>query len=81
MYAMVLHRPGEPLVYRQLPDRRAGAGEVLIEVGACGVCRTDLHVVDDEVVKYETALKADKYLLMIHGTAEELSKALTILQA
>jgi len=49
MYAMILQRPGEPLVYRQLPDRRPGEGQVLIEVSACGVCRTDLHVVDGEL--------------------------------
>lgn len=49
MYAMILLRPGEPLVYRQLPDRIPGEGQVLIEVSACGVCRTDLHVVDGEL--------------------------------
>jgi len=49
MHAMVLHSPGEPLIYRQLPDRMPGQGQVLIEVSACGVCRTDLHVVDGEL--------------------------------
>jgi propanol-preferring alcohol dehydrogenase len=49
MHAMVLHRTGEPLVYSQLPDRKPGPQQVLIEVGACGVCRTDLHVVDGEL--------------------------------
>jgi propanol-preferring alcohol dehydrogenase len=49
MHAMVLHSPGEPLVYRQLPDRMPGQGQVRIEVRACGVCRTDLHVVDGEL--------------------------------
>jgi propanol-preferring alcohol dehydrogenase len=49
MRAMVLQRPKTPLVMREhrLPTPRAG--EVLIEVAACGVCRTDLHVVDDEL--------------------------------
>jgi propanol-preferring alcohol dehydrogenase len=49
MRAMVLERPQTPLVMqeRQLPQ--PGAGEVLIEVLACGVCRTDLHVVDGEL--------------------------------
>jgi hypothetical protein len=40
-----------------------------------------LGVEDDQVLKYETALKADKYLLMIHGTPQELSKAQTVLHA
>lgn len=49
MRAMVLERPGHPLVPRTLPDPEPGPGEVLIKVGACGVCRTDLHVVDGEL--------------------------------
>ncbi len=47
--AMVLDRPGTPLVMRERPLPVAGAGELLIEVKACGVCRTDLHVVDGEL--------------------------------
>jgi propanol-preferring alcohol dehydrogenase len=46
---MVLERPGEPLVLRDLPDPEPAAGQVLLEVLACGVCRTDLHVVDGEL--------------------------------
>jgi propanol-preferring alcohol dehydrogenase len=46
---MVLERVGEPLVERELPDPDPGPGEVAIEVEACGVCRTDLHVVDGEL--------------------------------
>jgi propanol-preferring alcohol dehydrogenase len=49
MRAMVLDRTGEPLQPRELPDPEPGQGEVLIRVGACGVCRTDLHVVDGEL--------------------------------
>jgi hypothetical protein len=61
-----------------------GALEGAILAGGISVMAAalkSLGVEDDEVVKYETALKADKYLLMIHGTAGELSKAQTILQA
>src|SRR5262245_4715128 len=47
MRAMVL--AGRTLHATQLPDPRPGAGEVLIRVRACGVCRTDLHVVDGEL--------------------------------
>jgi propanol-preferring alcohol dehydrogenase len=49
MHAMVLQRPGEPLKWENLPRRQPGAGEIRIRVGACGVCRTDLHVVDGEL--------------------------------
>jgi alcohol dehydrogenase, propanol-preferring len=49
MHAMVLDKSGTPLVLRERPLPVAGAGELLIEVKACGVCRTDLHVVDGEL--------------------------------
>jgi propanol-preferring alcohol dehydrogenase len=49
MRAMVLDRPKTPLVLRERPVPAAGAGELLIAVTACGVCRTDLHVVDGEL--------------------------------
>jgi alcohol dehydrogenase, propanol-preferring len=46
---MVLDEPGRPLAPRELPDPEPGSGEVLVEVHACGVCRTDLHIRDGEV--------------------------------
>jgi len=49
MRAMVLERPHAPLVIRERPLPAPASGEVLIEVAACGVCRTDLHVVDGEL--------------------------------
>lgn len=49
MRAMVLERPGAPLVMRERPVPAPGRGEILVEVEACGVCRTDLHVVDGEL--------------------------------
>src|SRR6202521_3341009 len=49
MHAMVLERPRTALVMQERPLPRPGAGEVLVEVKACGVCRTDLHVVDGEL--------------------------------
>jgi propanol-preferring alcohol dehydrogenase len=49
MRAMVLERRGAELVERDLPDPRPGPHELLIEVRACGVCRTDLHVRDGEL--------------------------------
>ncbi len=49
MRAMVLGAPGRPLVLRELPVPAPGPGEVLLRVEACGVCRTDLHIVDGEL--------------------------------
>lgn len=49
MRAMVLEAPSRPLVERELPEPKAGPGQVLLRVRACGVCRTDLHVVDGEL--------------------------------
>jgi alcohol dehydrogenase, propanol-preferring len=46
---MVLDRPRTPLVMCQRPAPVPAAGEILIEISACGVCRTDLHVVDGEL--------------------------------
>jgi alcohol dehydrogenase, propanol-preferring len=49
MRAMVLERVGEPLRLAEIADPVAGPGQVLLRVHACGVCRTDLHVVDGEL--------------------------------
>ncbi len=49
MMAMVLDSPGTPLREAELPAPEPGPGQVLVEVAACGVCRTDLHVVDREL--------------------------------
>jgi propanol-preferring alcohol dehydrogenase len=46
---MVLRRVGEPLVLEVRPDPEPKPSELLIQVEACGVCRTDLHVVDGEL--------------------------------
>ena len=46
---MVLEAPGRPLHEAELPDPQPGPGEVLVEVSACGVCRTDLHIADGEL--------------------------------
>jgi len=47
--AMVLDDPGRPLRAAELPRPVSGRGEVLLEVAACGICRTDLHVVDGDL--------------------------------
>ena len=49
MRAMVLTAPGRPLEPAELPDPVPGPGELLVRVAACGICRTDLHIVDGEL--------------------------------
>jgi propanol-preferring alcohol dehydrogenase len=49
MKAMVLERPGEQLQLLDVPVPVPGQGQVLVKVVACGVCRTDLHVVDGDL--------------------------------
>ena len=49
MSAMVLGRAGEPLRLESRPIPKPGNHELLLEVAACGVCRTDLHVADGDI--------------------------------
>ena len=49
MRAMVLHAAGEPLRLEELPVPEPAEGQVLLRVAACGVCRTDLHILDGEL--------------------------------
>ncbi len=49
MRAMILDAAGQPLSLREVPRPEAGPGQILVRVQACGVCRTDLHVVDGEL--------------------------------
>ena len=51
MRAMVLHAPRQSLCPEEMPRASPGPGQILIQVRACGVCRTDLHVVDGELSK------------------------------
>jgi len=49
MHAMVLKKLGASLEWTELADRQPEPGEIRVKVAACGVCRTDLHVVDGEL--------------------------------
>ncbi len=49
MWAMRLHRAGEPLVLDDVPVPEPRTGDLLVRVSACGVCRTDLHIVDGDL--------------------------------
>jgi propanol-preferring alcohol dehydrogenase len=51
MRAMVLDRQRQPLREAELPEPEPGPGQVLIAVRACGVCRTDLHIVDGDLTE------------------------------
>jgi propanol-preferring alcohol dehydrogenase len=71
---MVLERPGSPLVERELPVPRPGAGELRIDVEACGVCRTDLHIVDGELADPKLPLVPGH---QIAGVVAELGDGVT----
>ena len=49
MKAMLLERPGTALVEAERPDPVPGPGQLQVRIAACGVCRTDLHVVDGDL--------------------------------
>ena len=51
MKAMILEKPGQPLKLVQRPDPQPGPGQVQVAISACGVCRTDLHVVDGDLTE------------------------------
>ena len=51
MRALVLEAPRTPLRAAELPEPRPAAGQALLRVRACGVCRTDLHVVDGDLTR------------------------------
>jgi propanol-preferring alcohol dehydrogenase len=56
MRAMVLERQRQPLGLAELPDPRPGVGQVLVSVSACGVCRTDLHILDGDLAESKIPL-------------------------
>lgn len=49
MLAQVLFEPNTPLILKQLPKPSAGPGELLVRVQVCGVCRTDLHIIEGDL--------------------------------
>ena len=48
---MLLDRPGQPLREAELPEPQPGPGQLLVRVRACGVCRTDLHILGGELTR------------------------------
>jgi propanol-preferring alcohol dehydrogenase len=72
MRAMLFEKAGEPLRMAELPIPKPGAGQVLIRVHACAVCRTDLHVIDGELTQPKLPLIPGHEIV---GTVEERGKA------
>ncbi len=56
MRAMVLEAPRQPLREKRVPSPRLGYGQLLIRIRACGVCRTDQHVCDGELLNAKLPL-------------------------
>ena len=73
MRAMVLDEPRRPLQLREVPRPTAGPGQVLLRVHACGVCRTDLHIVDGELSRPKLPLILGHQIV---GTVMERGPAL-----
>ena len=71
MHAMVLERPGERLKALKLPIPLPGSGEILLKVQACGICRTDLHIVDGELSEPNLPLIPGHQII---GVVESLGK-------
>jgi propanol-preferring alcohol dehydrogenase len=74
MRAMLLDRAGQPLRLADLPNPKPGAGQVLIRVRACAVCRTDLHVTDGELDSPKLPLVPGHEIV---GAVEELGEGVT----
>jgi len=72
MRAMVLDEPGRPLRAADLPVPEPRDGEVLIRVRACGVCRTDLHVLDGEVRARRPIVPGHQIVGTVEGTGERV---------
>jgi propanol-preferring alcohol dehydrogenase len=74
MRAMAFERPGKDLSLVDLSTPQPGAGQVLIRVHACAVCRTDLHVIDGELSEPKTRLIPGHEIV---GTVAGLGAAVT----
>ena len=74
MRAMLLHKAGEPLRLSEVPVPKPGPNQVSIEVRACAVCRTDLHIVDGELTHPKLPLTPGHEIV---GTVAEIGSAVT----
>ena len=69
---MVLETPGGPLQAAELPEPVPGPGQVLLQIRACGVCRTDLHVVDGELPQPKLPLVVGHQIVGVAGDGRRL---------
>lgn len=74
MYAMVLEKPKQQLIYKEVKKPLPQENEVLIRVHTCGICRTDLHVVDGELKNPKLPLIPGHQII---GTIEQIGHAVT----
>jgi propanol-preferring alcohol dehydrogenase len=74
MRAMVMEKAKAPLVLRDVPKPKAGAGQLLVRVNACAICRTDLHIVDGELTETKLPLILGH---QIAGRVEQLGENVT----
>ena len=74
MRAMRLHAIGEPLLAGDMPVPQPSAGQLLVKVSACAVCRTDLHVVDGELTEAKLPLVPGHEIV---GRVEEIGDDVT----
>jgi propanol-preferring alcohol dehydrogenase len=72
MKAMLLTRPGAPLVLTEVDRPTPVAGEILLQVRACGICRTDLHVVDGELARPKLPLVPGHQIVGATGDGRRL---------
>ncbi len=73
MDAMVLKQVGDPLRRESRPDPVPGPGEVVVAVSACGVCRTDLHVVDGDLDVVPPVVPGHEVVGRVVATADDIT--------
>jgi alcohol dehydrogenase, propanol-preferring len=71
MQAMILKRPKTPLVMAEIPKPQALDGQLLLKVLACGICRTDLHILDGELTQAQSPLVLGHQIV---GEVEEIGR-------
>ena len=74
MRAMVLEKQKTPLVMKDIPVPEPGPGQVLVKVHACGVCRTDLHVMDGDLTEPKLPLVMGHQIV---GTVADVGEDVT----
>ncbi|MDZ7659554.1 MAG: alcohol dehydrogenase catalytic domain-containing protein [Fodinibius sp.] len=74
MKAMVLHTAGKPLELRDIPVPNPDKNQLQLKVQTCGVCRTDLHIVDGELEDPNLPLVLGHQIV---GTVEKVGENIT----